>query len=88
MTRSLSIPNSDDSWKIELKTTIKVYYKDYFLDSNEKREIKMLLFDHQKNSNDLFGVLREMGWSPEEWQRGFKEQDAFRNLPCCSPEPG
>ena len=68
LTRTLSLSDKDDNdWKIELKTTIKLYYKDFFLDDNEKREITMLLFDHNKNSKELFEILADMGWTKQEW---------------------
>ena len=87
-TRTLSLSDKEDNdWKIELKTTIKLYYKDFFLDDNEKKEIKMLLFDHEKNSKELYEILGDMGWSKEEWRRGFKDEHAAHNM-MMSPEPG
>ena len=88
-TLSLSDKEEDNEWKIELKTTIKLYYKDFYLDDNEKKEIKMLLFDHDKNSKDLYEVIAEMGWTKEEWANGFKDDHAMHNLvmKSHSPEP-
>ena len=55
--------------------------------NHEKREIKMLLFDHEKNSKELYEILGDMGWSKEEWHRGFKDEHAAHNM-MMSPEPG